>query len=1361
MRKNQNILVVLFFMMFLPVWVMGAECTTYTDISNSSYKSDILYASDKGWITCKDGAFNPSTKVSRREAIKMALLAGGHNPPDTTAECFDDIAGESWSRKYICYAKAQGIIASNASFEPSREVNFGEASKMILNSMTSDDYGNSTTSFQKYLDKMALYGFNDSSNALVNKDYFVHILREIEKEPNKQAVIAPTISSVTPTTATLNESTTFTVNGTNLPTTLTLFIPDCENMTALNSSSTNKLFSCTPSSTAGIKSGLVKDKSGGTTLKTFTVDVKDTATSSISILNVSTNPTTVKKGESITFSATLDNTIGNGYSAYLKFTDTTIGEKLMSCNGKECSYSKNMEGVGLNRPFRINLRKDGSVSSYKDGSYSVEENINTSTCEAYGSYEAIDKAVTKKNEPVGSLWQETNEEYGYNQPYEQIYLDEDPNLPDYHSGVDISVTNKTPLYALADGEVVKIKDSIGAVYIRLDGQKGTLIYMHLSSFNVKKGDKVYVSDSSGNPTQIGTSGAKGASGRYHLHLAWLKDESDNPVEIWSGNWNNDITSVTYDPKNLKKCGDTNQPTDTINNGKLYGIDVSSNNSNIVWKDVKAKGISFAFIRSSQGFADPEPCNPTPKSTWCQSEANDSKFIYNMDSAIVNNIPVAPYHVIYPSINNTIDKMQKSAKYFASRIKNYYKDTNNKLFAPIIDIENNQSKFVTKELLDAFVKTLRTELNRPSLKPLIYTNDATYKDLESIGLDNYTLWIARYRCNKKNFDSGSCTRENIPYQAPSQYSKYKFWQFSETSDDIITGKSTDKNIFYGTFNDLESLLVNGKSNYKVGNIQKTPSQVTAKIQPIVNSINNIKQSITNFFNSNYFGIYSFNPSILTAQNEQQTLDIYGNGFTVDTKVLWDDGEGSHGIIPQENTQNILPTHIQIKLTTLSTGVGTWTFKVQNGDILSEAKDIQVRYNSTTTVDEATAYRNHIGVQTIVPNKYDNMKGGVKGAGWFQGECTSYVGYKLRTNGLPKFSNVYKGAHFGDAKLWAGAASKIGWVLSDTPKAGAIGYWKRGLHGHVVYIDNVNTDGTVNISEYNVHLKHKFHQSTNVIASTYKYIYPPYPTATNRMARTIDATYTEEDMKIGLLLLELDRLTLLINELNYEILNIQDQNIATQLSNELEKAYGMVKTIEDLIFNNTTTLEEIQNDIIDKLDLLKAFFIETSAYTSTLTSIEVPKGRSLISGAIAVSKLPDTIYAVWIVDGGNWYGYSPDTAVRQKIKDKYRLISGVIPPYKAVIVWANEDSTIVLEDDKSIANVTQSYGRGFSIHGANNQNLGADEIVCNKDTITALFKVSGDIASVYSPSKVVDGMDNFYYIYSDEGYYVLCEQNLGGL
>jgi len=79
------------------------------------------------------------------------------------------------------------------------------------------------------------------------------------------------ISSITPTTAVLNQSTVFTVNGTALPSTLAMWIDNCENIVSLGGSSSSMQFSCTPSWHAGSQNGIVKDKSGGNLLKSFSV----------------------------------------------------------------------------------------------------------------------------------------------------------------------------------------------------------------------------------------------------------------------------------------------------------------------------------------------------------------------------------------------------------------------------------------------------------------------------------------------------------------------------------------------------------------------------------------------------------------------------------------------------------------------------------------------------------------------------------------------------------------------------------------------------------------------------------------------------------------------------------------------------------------------------------------------------------------------------------------------------------------------------------------------------------------------------------------------------------------------------------
>jgi surface antigen len=93
------------------------------------------------------------------------------------------------------------------------------------------------------------------------------------------AVVLPKISSVSPTTVTWNQKTTFTVKGTNLTDGLAFWIAECAGSgTTLyplpGGTSTSRTFSCTPMYTKGVKDGVIKDKANGTTLYNFKVTVK-------------------------------------------------------------------------------------------------------------------------------------------------------------------------------------------------------------------------------------------------------------------------------------------------------------------------------------------------------------------------------------------------------------------------------------------------------------------------------------------------------------------------------------------------------------------------------------------------------------------------------------------------------------------------------------------------------------------------------------------------------------------------------------------------------------------------------------------------------------------------------------------------------------------------------------------------------------------------------------------------------------------------------------------------------------------------------------------------------------------------------
>lgn len=82
-------------------------------------------------------------------------------------------------------------------------------------------------------------------------------------------------------------------------------------------------------------------------------------------------------------------------------------------------------------------------------------------------------------------------------------------------------------------------------------------------------------------------------------------------------------------------------------------------------------------------------------------------------------------------------------------------------------------------------------------------------------------------------------------------------------------------------------------------------------------------------------------------------------------------------------------------------------------------------------------------------------------FYQGQCTSYVAWKLNEREVP-FNNSYGGTHWGDASNWGAAARSAGIAVDSTPGVGSVAWYSRG---HVAYVDQVLSDGSVVMSDMN--------------------------------------------------------------------------------------------------------------------------------------------------------------------------------------------------------------------------------------------------------------------------------------------------------
>ena len=115
-------------------------------------------------------------------------------------------------------------------------------------------------------------------------------------------------------------------------------------------------------------------------------------------------------------------------------------------------------------------------------------------------------------------------------------------------------------------------------------------------------------------------------------------------------------------------------------------------------------------------------------------------------------------------------------------------------------------------------------------------------------------------------------------------------------------------------------------------------------------------------------------------------------------------------------------------------------------------VQTSYQTSYGVSSANSF-----ASTVITSNY-NAKAGNAYA-W--GNCTWYV-YNMRPD---------IGSFWGNASSWAISARAAGYRVDNVPVVGSIAQWNpyasgHSGYGHVAYVEAVNSDGTITISEMNV-------------------------------------------------------------------------------------------------------------------------------------------------------------------------------------------------------------------------------------------------------------------------------------------------------
>lgn len=204
-----------------------------------------------------------------------------------------------------------------------------------------------------------------------------------------------------------------------------------------------------------------------------------------------------------------------------------------------------------------------------------------------------------------------------------------------------------------------------------------------------------------------------------------------------------------------------------------GIDVSRWQGSIDWKQVREAGISFVFIKASQG-----------------SSQEDPKFVENAQGAKAAGLLVGAYHFLGAA---SAAAARQEAKHFVETMKKAgplaWFD-----LPPVLDYENNPagiSRAAINQVAAAFLEEVERLTGR---QPILYTGNAFAANFDE-SLGRYDLWIARY------------SETRVPDDRPA-WTKWTFWQYTDSGRiHGITGK-VDLNVYAGTLSDLKAYASKG-------------------------------------------------------------------------------------------------------------------------------------------------------------------------------------------------------------------------------------------------------------------------------------------------------------------------------------------------------------------------------------------------------------------------------------------------------------------------------------------------------------------------------------------------------------------------
>ncbi len=202
--------------------------------------------------------------------------------------------------------------------------------------------------------------------------------------------------------------------------------------------------------------------------------------------------------------------------------------------------------------------------------------------------------------------------------------------------------------------------------------------------------------------------------------------------------------------------------------RMSGIDVSHFQKDINWQQVKRVGISFAFIKATEGISVSDPC-----------------FKQNWHNARRASILRGAYHFFHSQVSADVQ-----ARFFLDKLEGDIGE-----LPAVLDIEVLDETTTERAIAGAhrWLEIVHRELKSV---PIIYTGSAFWRTTlrNSTQFSRYPLWIAHYTTG--------------PHPAlPTAWQDWTFWQFSQQGKVAGITTSVDLDVFNGSAAELEAFCVN--------------------------------------------------------------------------------------------------------------------------------------------------------------------------------------------------------------------------------------------------------------------------------------------------------------------------------------------------------------------------------------------------------------------------------------------------------------------------------------------------------------------------------------------------------------------------